>query len=262
MHPVMDYDKTRIPETYRVGRQLPPETMQLWLDAIAEYLVPERNVETVILDLGCGTGRFSVPLAERFGAAVIGVEPSEKMRSEALASSAHPRVTYLSGSGEAIPCRSESVDAALLSMVLHHIRDLPAALRELRRVLKPGGLVFVRTDLKGLKDSVVFYRFFPAAMRIGAERSPLAKDVRRQFADAGFECLHSGMRLQVIDPSLKAHYERTRLRSVSTLAEIPDAEFAAGLKAMRAAAEAEDPPRPVTEKIGFLVFRSRIRARP
>jgi hypothetical protein len=99
------------------------------------------------------------------------------------------------------------------------------------------------------------YRFFPAAQREALRRFPPDNSIREQFRAAGFECLHTGGRVQVIDPSLQAHYERLKLRAHSTLATISDEEFAEGLEKLRQAAEAENPPQPVRETIGFMVFR-------
>ncbi len=234
----MDYDKTAIPDTYAASRKLPEATVRQWMDAIAAFLAPVAGGRHLaILDLGCGTGRFAVPLAERFAATVVGVEPSEKMRRQAATNASHPRVTYLEGCAEAIPCGDASFDAALLSMVVHHFRSVPDALRELRRVLKPGAFVFIRSDLEECRGGVRFYEFFPAAEALARERAPGIAALTAQFEAAGFTRVHCGTITQQIDPDLKAHYERIKLRGLSTLAAISDEEFRAGLDAMRRAAE-------------------------
>src|SRR2546430_17562523 len=94
----MEYDHTSIPGVYRRTRQLASGTMALWLDAIAESVtIPD---SATIIDVGCGTARFSAPLATRFGARVIGVEPSRAMLSEALSSAVHPHVFLCQGRSE------------------------------------------------------------------------------------------------------------------------------------------------------------------
>ena len=77
----MDYDLTNIPAGYDRGRDHGPEVLNLWMSVI-ESRVEVRSVRT-ILDLGCGTGRFSECLASRFGACVVGVDPSAKMLEQA-----------------------------------------------------------------------------------------------------------------------------------------------------------------------------------
>jgi len=73
----MDYDKA-LYKNYDKGRQYSPETLTLWLETLGRYI--PRRTDLRILDLGSGTGRFTVPLAHHFEATVVGVEPSEKMR--------------------------------------------------------------------------------------------------------------------------------------------------------------------------------------
>ena len=73
----MDYDKTEIATTYDKARALAPETARLWQDLLSTHI--DRDAISVVVDLGCGTGRFSELLAAHFGAQVIGIDPSEKM---------------------------------------------------------------------------------------------------------------------------------------------------------------------------------------
>jgi len=56
-----DYDKTDIPAGYDRARDHGPEVTDLWMRAVATHL--EGHATTHILDLGCGTGRFSEALA-------------------------------------------------------------------------------------------------------------------------------------------------------------------------------------------------------
>lgn len=80
----VDYDRTSIPAVYDRGRDHGPEVLNLWMTVIESH-VDGGSVGT-ILDLGCGTGRFSEGLASRFGARVVGVDPSEKMLDQARGS--------------------------------------------------------------------------------------------------------------------------------------------------------------------------------
>lgn len=77
----MDYDLTNIPAGYDRGRDHGPEVLDLWMNAVESHL--EGQTVTRILDLGCGTGRFSEGLAVRFSAEVIGLDPSTKMLERA-----------------------------------------------------------------------------------------------------------------------------------------------------------------------------------
>jgi ubiquinone/menaquinone biosynthesis C-methylase UbiE len=132
----MDYDLTAIPEAYDRGRDHGPEVLDLWMRAI-ESRLDGRTVAT-ILDLGCGTGRFSEGLAAHFDAEVFGIDPSMKMLARARAKRRDDRVHYQRGLAEAIPLRARSIDTIFMSMSFHHFADPSGASRECRRVLRDG----------------------------------------------------------------------------------------------------------------------------
>jgi ubiquinone/menaquinone biosynthesis C-methylase UbiE len=70
----MEYDATDIPAAYDRGRDHGPEVLRLWMDVVSSH-VKDRPIQ-MILDLGCGTGRFTEALAVHFDAVVIGIDPS------------------------------------------------------------------------------------------------------------------------------------------------------------------------------------------
>lgn len=77
----MDYDAYVIAEVYDKARALLPATARLWQELIADYIDP--GAAPLILDLGCGTGRFSELLARWFRGQVIAIDPSERMLQQA-----------------------------------------------------------------------------------------------------------------------------------------------------------------------------------
>jgi ubiquinone/menaquinone biosynthesis C-methylase UbiE len=98
----VDYD-ARLHAVYAAGRQLSPDALQAWMEVFARHLPQTRPL--VWLDLGSGTGRMTPASASAFGGPVHGVEPSAKMRAQALAHAGHPAVRYAprrgAGSGQA-----------------------------------------------------------------------------------------------------------------------------------------------------------------
>ncbi len=88
-----------------------------------------------VLDLGAGTGKLARALVET-GAHVVAVEPGEAMR--ARLEQAVPEAEALAGAAEAIPLADASVDAVTAGQAFHWFRA-DEALREVHRVLRPGG---------------------------------------------------------------------------------------------------------------------------
>ncbi|MCP3820173.1 class I SAM-dependent methyltransferase [Streptomyces sp. A3M-1-3] len=93
-----------------------------------------------VIEIGAGNGlnfaHYPATVSE-----VVAVEPERTLRR--LAASAAMRaevpVDVVPGAAEALPVKSEAFDAAVVSLVLCTVRDVPRALAEVRRVLRPGG---------------------------------------------------------------------------------------------------------------------------
>jgi arsenite methyltransferase len=104
-----------------------------------------------VLDLGAGAGLLTFGARERIGDGwVIAVDRSVDALEELLRR-AHERdasgIMYLVGDAAALPLPDASVDAAVVRSVLVHLDDVPAAVAELARVLRPGGRVSLREPL-------------------------------------------------------------------------------------------------------------------
>jgi SAM-dependent methyltransferase len=110
-----------------------------------------RGDERLVLDLGSGPGRFTPDLAEMIGGRAVGVDPIQRFLDLAPP---HPRVEYRLMTEGQIPLDAECVDAVWICLVLGGIHGpvLTATVTEIRRVLRPGGLVFLvenTTDGRG-----------------------------------------------------------------------------------------------------------------
>lgn len=133
----MDYDQTEIASTYDRARALAPETARLWLDLLAGHI--DQAATTLVIDLGCGTGRFLELIAAGFGVEVIGIDPSQKMIERARQKPATGTVGYRQAPAEALPLADGCADLVFMSMVNHHLNDPPSVVRECRRVLRQDG---------------------------------------------------------------------------------------------------------------------------
>ncbi|MGH9096509.1 MAG: class I SAM-dependent methyltransferase [Acidimicrobiales bacterium] len=245
-----DYDGI-MAQVYDRGRRLPDASVRTWVVAAARHLPSGPGP---VLDLGAGTGRFSVPLAEGLETTVVGLEPAGGMRAEAVTKAASSGVALVAGTAEALPFRDRTFRGVWASQVIHHLPDLDACARELRRVLVDGGRLLVRGLYVDVSTRWCLGRYFPEAVAITEERFPSIAAIRQGLASAGFEELAHDQIDQVVAETTDAFYRRTALRADSALALMPDVEFEAGLSRLGAEIEQGSLRGPVSESLDLLVF--------
>jgi len=248
----MDYDLTDIPAAYDRGRELGPEVLKLWMNEIRARL--EGQMISRILDLGCGTGRFSECLSGHFNADVLGIDPSTKMLRQAREKRRIRRVYYQRGYAEAVPLRSQSVDMIFMSMSFHHFSDPNRAARECRRVLVGHGHVCVRTGTRERIPSYPYVPFFPSTPSMLERLLPDRAGLREVFESAGFHMVSAECVTQTVAQDWEAYAEKLAAGGDSVLARLSRQDFESGLDALRSHG-ARQPPQPVVEPIDLFVFR-------
>ena len=104
------------------------------------------NPEGTMLDLGCGEGRHIFGVMEKFpDLKCIGLDPHIESLDKAfeglkfLESISNTKTSFLSGSAYSLPFCDDSFDLVVCSEVLEHLHDYKDAIKEINRVLKPGG---------------------------------------------------------------------------------------------------------------------------
>ncbi|WP_330275709.1 methyltransferase domain-containing protein [Lentzea sp. NBC_00516] len=226
--------------SYRVAREISIEGLSSWRDAVAPYFVPGRTV----LDLGAGTGLFVRAFTEWFpDVSVVAVEPSADMRSAS-------GLPMLTGDACAIPVPDASVDVVWMSTVVHHVRDLAAAGEELRRVLRPGGVVVLRSLFRERHGGIGLFRFFPEAVR-ALSGFPTVTEV----ADGmGFAVRRLEAVPQVTAVSLADKASTLRQEADTLLRSLSAEEFERGRERLLTAAAVETGP--VVDHLDLLVLRT------
>jgi SAM-dependent methyltransferase len=103
------------------------------------------GTETV-LDVGCGYGRYLTSLRQRgHRGRLLGLDASAGMAAAAAAAAAGDAGTVVADAS-ALPVVDAGADAALAMHMLYHVPGLPAAVAELRRVVRPGGVLLASTN--------------------------------------------------------------------------------------------------------------------
>src|SRR5262245_42321776 len=137
-------------ETYTHGHA--PATVrqhaQRTADEAAAFVLPELRVGMRVLDVGCGPGSITRGLAERVAPGdVVGVDLSKDTLEGARRDAAErglDNLRYEEASVYALPFADASFDVAFAHQVLQHLSEREAAVGEMLRVLRPGGLLAIR----------------------------------------------------------------------------------------------------------------------
>jgi ubiquinone/menaquinone biosynthesis C-methylase UbiE len=151
-------------------------------EATRERAFAEAGVQPgkLAADIGAGTGFVSEGLLKR-GLRVIAVDQSELMLAEMQRKfSGVSGIEYRIGESENLPIADDTVDFVFANMYLHHVETPPAAIKEMTRILKPGGRLAI-TDLD--EHHFEFLRTEQHDRWLGFKRD----DVRRWFEDAGLK---------------------------------------------------------------------------
>ncbi len=164
----------------------------------AAFLLPHLHPGMTLLDAGCGPGSITLGLAEALApGAVTGIDANANVIATARALASERAITnvrFEAGDVCALPFEHARFDAAFMHAVLQHLSDPLAALREVRRVLKPGAVIGVADA--DLAYGHMIYPTSPALdaaldltvrLRIASGGTPNAgRRLRALLEDAGF----------------------------------------------------------------------------
>lgn len=181
-----------------------------------------------VLELGCGTGSMWQGVTLPAGCRVTLTDYSAGMLETAKANTAHMNADYAVVDAQDIPYPDASFDVVIANMMLYHVPDIARALREIRRVLKPGGRFFAATcGENGVVQAVaaMLGMRFDANMRFTLQNGGV--QLAEVFADAQ-RCDRADA-LDVTDLSDLIGYLRS-MQQMTALAEVPDETLLAAFR--------------------------------
>lgn len=138
-----------------------------------------------VLEAGCGTGHWLRLLADDTPSRAIGLDLSAGMLR--VAHAAVPDAPLVRARADALPLADATFDAVVCVNAVHHFDHPRAFVASARRVLKPGGGLFiVGLDPHAGLDTWWLYDTFPEALDADRRRYPSTTDLRDWMAEAGF----------------------------------------------------------------------------
>ncbi len=128
-----------------------------------------------------------------------------------------------------------SCDAALLFFVWHHVVDGEGAAQELRRVVKPGGKLFVGTNFSDGMPDVWWFRVVPEWRKVDKAQFRSVDEVRSDFTGTGWTVVSHDEVTWLRSANLAEDFERLKLRAVSVFEHMSGEVVEAGFARIEAA---------------------------
>jgi SAM-dependent methyltransferase len=220
-------DYSKIAVSYDKGRHLPDDIYEIWLRLIARYSgMPEGSR---VLDLGCGTGRFAIPMAQRLHYQVTGADSSREMIAKAKEKDISTSITWDCQDAQNLTYSNGVFDMVFMSHLLHHVDSPFKVLQEYHRVLTRLGVVIIRYGAIEQVRGDVEHTFFPEALALDEQRTPSMKAVETWLRDAGFLRVVSEQVVQRTFETLEARIEADRAKGISVLTLISPNAYNEGL---------------------------------
>lgn len=223
MIPRTDY--TRIAKYYD---KLRPPMADMWLSKIIEY--GKINEESCVLEIGCGTGRFTLRMSALKNAAFYSLDNSVEMLGKALGKDEERKIRWVLGDARRLPFKRNCFDCVYMTLVLHHIEDKALALEEIHHTLNRRGTCVIMTKSHSLLKESVF-NDFPGLTAIDLKRFPSIPFIKNLMAEIGFTNVRSSLDQHDEGYRLTAEFlERVRNRYISTLTLLSEDEFNKGFE--------------------------------
>jgi ubiquinone/menaquinone biosynthesis C-methylase UbiE len=221
-------DYSRIASSYDKGRAISGQNINIVLEAITRLSGMSGKVR--LLDLGCGTGRFSIPIATKLRYEVTGADSYEEMLAKAREKDKGGLVRWDLEDAQALTYPDNFFDIVFMSHLLHHCEDPPAVIRECWRVLSGDGMIIIRWGaIEQIRDDVE-HTFFTGTIAIDEARTFTIEQMEERLREAGFSGVISEKRMQQTYVTGQKHLEAVKVKSTSVLTMITQGAFERGVQ--------------------------------
>jgi ubiquinone/menaquinone biosynthesis C-methylase UbiE len=216
---MLDYD-TLVAE-YSRHRRLHPGVLRDMLGAGAI------TARSAVCEVGCGTGNYVIAIQSATGCACLGVDPSDKMLSQASAQ--NHNVEWRKGNAQNLPIGRGAMDLIFSVDVIHHVSDRVSFFSQAFQSLKFAGKICTVTDSDWIIRRRSLSHYFPETVPLELERYPAISDLWTLMEAAGFEEITEN----VVEQELTLlGIEAYRDKAFSALHLISDAAFQRGIARM------------------------------
>ena len=224
-------DYSSIASFYDAGRPISEQNIDMWLWLVASFSRMSEGAR--VLDLGCGTGRFSIPMVTRLHFRVTGADFSREMLDKAREKDTNGLVKWDCMDAQQLTYPDDSFDVVFISHLLHHVDSPQRVLDECHRVLTATGVVLIRYGaIEQIRDDVE-HTFFPEVLDIDEARTPSVKIVEQWLVEAGFRDVTSQEIVQKTFDTSTEHLNMAEAKGNSVLSMISPEASEKGIRDLR-----------------------------
>lgn len=221
----------KIAKSYDEGHLITHKYTEERINKIVSDIVElaELKVGQSLLDLGCGTGRFTIPFAYNFGLDVTGADKSPAMLRRAHEKDFKKLCKWVEYDAESFPLYKDCFDSIFVCHLLHHLSRPLRAINNCYTMLKPRGVMIIRYGAWSQIKNDTVHTFFPEAKEVDKNRTPEIEDVENWLEKRGFIDIASSVTSQQTYDSFESLLKALPLKTKSVLTLISEKSFHIGL---------------------------------
>lgn len=223
----MEFPKADYSEISKYYNKVRKAEIEPWISRIIEFGCIEKN--SCVLDVGCGTGRFTLGIATLTKATIVSIDRSRDMLKEAMKKVGAKKILWVQADGHRLSFKDKHFDCVYMTLVLHHLEDKVVGFQEVYRVLKKNGKCVIMTQSHSKIRKHIISNF-PKITSIDLKRFLSIPSTMDLMVKIGFKKVHT-CRIQRDEGAIpiEEYLNGVRNKYISTLALLTDEEFQKGM---------------------------------